>query len=202
MRSYTDLSLKVSSVRSHNINPRADPFFFSFTFFFSAFYHCSGSVCSVCFRASWIRIRNLFVRIPIWLRIQILQSTSKKYEENLDICLLFCDFFITFYLWKWCKCTFNVPPVCGAEEITSWTLLFTFGDRGKTWFCKKSANAELSVSTYRYQCSGSVTFWYRFGYESSSADPYIWLTDPDPALFINDLHKTPTKFFFVLTFFA
>jgi hypothetical protein len=33
------------------------------------------------------------------------------------------------------------------------------------------------------QCSGSMTFWY--GYES--ADLYLWLTDPDPALFGSDL---------------
>ncbi len=51
-----------------------------------------GSVGSVCFWASWIRIRirNLFVRI------RILPSTSKKIN-NLDF-LLFCDFFMTYYL--------------------------------------------------------------------------------------------------------
>ncbi len=27
-----------------------------------------------------------------------------------------------------------------------------------------------------YQCSGSVTVWYGSGF----ADPYLWLTDPDP----------------------
>jgi len=27
------------------------------------------------------------------------------------------------------------------------------------------------------QCSGSVTYWY----ESGSSEPYLWLTDPNPA---------------------
>jgi hypothetical protein len=38
-------------------------------------------------------------------------------------------------------------------------------------------------------CSGSVTFWYGFG----SADPYLWITDTDPALFFcgfRDANKT------------
>ncbi len=50
----------------------------------------SGSVGSVCFWASWIRIRirNLFVQI------RILPSKSEKMKKNLD----FCDFFMTFYL--------------------------------------------------------------------------------------------------------
>ncbi len=37
------------------------------------------------------------------------------------------------------------------------------------------------------QCSESVTFWYGSG----SADPYFWLTDPDPSV----KFKTSTKFF-------
>ncbi len=32
-------------------------------------------------------------------------------------------------------------------------------------------------------CCGSVTFWYG----TRSADPYLWLTDPDPAIFFSDL---------------
>jgi hypothetical protein len=35
----------------------------------------------------------------------------------------------------------------------------------------------LSGSLSRKQCWGSVTFWYGSG----SEDPYLWLTDPDPA---------------------
>ncbi len=35
-----------------------------------------------------------------------------------------------------------------------------------------------------YQCSGSLTFWYR----SRSANPHLWLTDPDQA---SDLDPDP-----------
>ncbi len=41
---------------------------------------------------------------------------------------------------------------------------------------------------YGNHCSRSVTFWY----ESGSTDPHLSLTDPewdpDPALFVSDLH--------------
>ncbi len=46
------------------------------------------------------------------------------------------------------------------------------------------------------QCSGSVTFWYGFG----SADTYLWLTDPDPAIFVSDLQDATKKMLFY--FFA
>ncbi len=36
-------------------------------------------------------------------------------------------------------------------------------------------------------CSGSLMIW------SGSADPYHWITDPDPAIFLSGLHKMPTK---------
>ncbi len=42
------------------------------------------------------------------------------------------------------------------------------------------------------QCSRSVTFWYGSG----SSDPYLWLTDPDPAFFVRDLKDAKNKFFF------
>jgi hypothetical protein len=42
----------------------------------------------------------------------------------------------------------------------------------------------------------SMTFWYGSG--SGSADPYLWLTDPDPALFVSDLQDANLKYFFGL----
>jgi hypothetical protein len=36
------------------------------------------------------------------------------------------------------------------------------------------------------QCSGSMTDWYGSAYGSGSSDPYLWHTDPDPALFVID----------------
>ncbi len=57
--------------------------------------------------------------------------------------------------------------------------------------CKqKSITTRLSyswnfrnISGSDEQCCGSVTIWH----ESRSADPYLWLTDPDPAIFFSDL---------------
>jgi hypothetical protein len=54
-------------------------------------------------------------------------------------------------------------------------VFFLFGNR------KRESGAVVGE-----QCWGSVTFWY--GLESGSADPYLWLMDPDPA-------PDPTTFF-------
>jgi hypothetical protein len=59
---------------------------------------CSGSKC---FLASWILIR---IRI-FFVRVRILPSTSKKLRKPLF--LLFCDFFMNFYLCRMIKCTFK-----------------------------------------------------------------------------------------------
>jgi hypothetical protein len=66
--------------------------------FINHFWQGSGSVC---FRASWIRIHNLFVRDRIWLRIRIIPSTSKKkWRKNLDFYCSVGNFFDFFYLWS------------------------------------------------------------------------------------------------------
>ncbi len=69
----------------------------------------SGSVVQAVFR---IRIRRMCMVFGLWIRIRIrnlllriqlriLPLKSKKNEKNRDFWdLLFCDFFITFYLWK------------------------------------------------------------------------------------------------------
>jgi len=51
-------------------------------------------------------------------------------------------------------------------------------------------DAEPDASQER---SGSVTFWYGSG----SVDPYLGLTDPDPALFVSDLQDANKKYFFI-----
>jgi hypothetical protein len=51
-----------------------------------------------------------------------------------------------------------------------------------------------------YHCSESVTFWYGSG--SRSSDPYLWLTDPDPALLNSYLQDATWKLFFFLSFFC
>ncbi len=53
------------------------------------------------------------------------------------------------------------------------------------------------------QCSGSMTFWGGSG--PGSADPCLWLMDPDPAIFVIDLQDASKKlifntFFLLITF--
>jgi hypothetical protein len=42
------------------------------------------------------------------------------------------------------------------------------------------------------QCCGSMTFWGGSG----SADPCLWLMDPDPAIFVIDLQDAGKKLIF------
>jgi hypothetical protein len=48
------------------------------------------------------------------------------------------------------------------------------------------------------QCSGSMTFWGGSG----SADPSLWLMDPDPAIFVIDLQDDSKKLIFNTIFSA
>ncbi len=66
----------------------------------SGFESRSGSTGSTCYWASRIRIHYSEVLIRILL-------SSSKNSKKKPWFLLFCDFFWTFYLWKWCKCTFK-----------------------------------------------------------------------------------------------
>ncbi len=67
---------------------------------------------------------------------------------------------------------------------------------------------KMSVSEYRHafleqilEKPGSVTFWYGSGCGSGSSDPYLWRTDPDPALFVSDLQDANKKqYFYAFTF--
>ncbi len=49
-----------------------------------------------------------------------------------------------------------------------------------------------NLSAY-LQCCGSMTFWCRSGSGSGSADPCLWLLDPDPAIFVIDPPPVPTN---------
>jgi hypothetical protein len=49
----------------------------------------------------------------------------------------------------------------------------------------------FKVKTTFMQRCGSMTFWGGSG--SGSADPRLWLMDPDPAIFVIDLPTMPTK---------
>ncbi len=50
------------------------------------------------------------------------------------------------------------------------------------------------------QCSGSMKFWVGSG--SGSANPCLWLVDPDPAIFIIDLQDASKKLLFNTIFSA
>ncbi len=60
----------------------------------------------------------------------------------------------------------------------------TQGDRGRT--------SSIAFHLLKH-CCGSVTFRY----ESGSADPYLWLMDSDPAIFVIDLQDANKNFFFL-----
>ncbi len=55
--------------------------------------------------------------------------------------------------------------------------------------------AAIEVSPPFQQCCGSMKFWYGSGCGSWSADPYLWLTDPEPepAIFVSDLQDVNKK---------
>jgi hypothetical protein len=66
-----------------------------------------------------------------------------------------------------------------------------------------SGVARVSLAT-----SVAMTFWCEYGFGSGSADPCLWLidpdTDPDPAIFVGDLKDANKKliFFFKKSFSA
>ncbi len=61
-----------------------------------------------------------------------------------------------------------------------------------------------AISLEKYQCSGCMTFWCGSG--SGSADPCLWLMDPDPdsdpAIFVIDLQDASKKLIFLHNFFC
>jgi hypothetical protein len=63
-------------------------------------------MCPDGFWASWIRIRIRNLSVRIWIRIQILPSTSKKMQKNLDFyCFVTSLWFFIFE--EWYKCIFK-----------------------------------------------------------------------------------------------
>jgi hypothetical protein len=61
-------------------------------------------------------------------------------------------------------------------------------------------NGTFYVSHLTVKYSESVTIWYGSGSGSESADSYLCLKDPDPALFVSDLQDAYNKYFLLLTF--
>jgi hypothetical protein len=79
---------------------------------------------------------------------------------------------------------------CFAEHARSWKRTRICVAVCRCWCLRgllTTGQGSRSRSRLPFQSSGSgfVTFWYGSG----SADPYLWLTepDPDPAIFVSDL---------------
>ncbi len=53
----------------------------------------------------------------------------------------------------------------------------------------------------KMQCCGYMTFWCGSRSGSGSADPCLWLIDPDPAIFVVDLQDANKKVIFLLKVF-
>ncbi len=67
------------------------------------------------------------------------------------------------------------------------------------WLQGKEEILQFYCSQLSYeQCSGSMQFWDGSG----SADPCLWLLDPDPAIFVIDLQDASKKLIFNTIFSA
>ncbi len=107
----------------------------------------SGSVGSVCFWASWIRIRHYFVRIQICIRIRILPSTSKKLRKTL-----ISPFFVTSYWLLSLKTDVNVPSKNIKQKTLKENLLSVTEEKSRL---------RIRKSVVRIRGSGSVSNCHR-----------------------------------------
>ncbi len=119
--------------------------------------------------------------------LQVLPLSSKNFKKNLDF-ILFCDFFMTFYLEEWCKCT-NVPdphpdPVCFyASRIRIRILLSEVWIRGSgsAQKCHESGTLDIAITVlfilYRRRRGGAraagSTGTCRTGARASTT-PWTW----------------------------
>ncbi len=74
----------------------------------------------------------------------------------------------------------------------------TYGSQNATLFSSFKTVLYLSTIFTQDQCCGSMKFLYGSG----SADKYLWLMDPDPVIFVNDLQDINKNFqvFLLITF--
>ncbi len=68
------------------------------------------------------------------------------------------------------------------------------------YFFESFRKISCVINKFFHQCSGSMTFWGGSG--SGSADPCLWLMDPDPAVFVIDLQDASKKLIFNTIFSA
>ncbi len=88
----------------------------------------------------------------------------------------------------------TVPPAVAVKGTLAWHFFSQFL-RYQSTLCVV-LYVLLKQRCFK-QCSGSMTFWYGSG--SGSADPYLWLTHPDPtpdpAIFVSNWQLKIIDFF-------
>ncbi len=76
---------------------------------------------------------------------------------------------------------------------------FLLGFNNKT---KQTSKMILPVHIFKQKITQEAVLGIRdIWYESGSEDPYLWLTDPDPAILVSGLQDSNQKFFFYFFFF-
>jgi hypothetical protein len=99
----------------------------------------------------------------------------------------------------------RVPPTCVGRSLDE------YADQAGTVRAGSLLQQQLRVSHQRphlkrkytiKQCCGSATFWGGSGSGSVSADPCLYLMDPDPAIFVIDLQDANQKLFSYFIFSA
>jgi hypothetical protein len=116
-------------------------------------------------------------------------------------------------LFKW----FNWAHVVGSMYLFNWFNWDTCGGiyvfiqliqqlSGVDWHMYRYCTIWWFSPHSCLQYCGSMTFWGGSRSGTGSADPCLWLkdpdSDPDPAIFVIDLPKMPTKNKFLNSFFA
>jgi hypothetical protein len=85
----------------------------------------------------------------------------------------------------------GTPTTTTHQQQVGWPLSYSLRFGMSSLLFNKFAECFWPIFSQRfYQCCGSVTFCNGSG----SADPFLRLTDPDPALFVNDLQDAKKKF--------
>ncbi len=109
-----------------------------------------------------------------------MQLQNSKKESCKQCCVIRSHVFFAPTLWEVTNC--NCLPSCHGVDIVMLYMLFSSQD----------------LFLNAWQCCRSMTFWGGFG--SGSADPCLWLMDPDPDSSLTI--KMPAKNKFFITIFS
>jgi hypothetical protein len=127
-------------------------------------------------------------KLPHWLHNSETRIANIYFDKLRYNPLQFYDFSVltlvagTRHAWSWTTC--RSPPTC--PTVLSVIRYQIVQIRKKVTHRWQSENLCVLKVLFWRQCWGSVTFWCGSG----SADPYLWLMDPDPYPTLD-----PTSFF-------